>query len=304
QYSWGCFDEASHACQCTVSERACDTAAGKFWAHECWSCCHGSAWGCFVPGNGPESGCHCNLYEGACALDFPDATWSHQCFECEEDSVQKDAEAAMDDGGVGVAVAVSVSVTVVVIAACIGIYCLWAKMRKPKPVNEPYNSPQFNQSDVVVGLAVSGSAPSPAWEVLEGYHAKGVLKAIGVSNFNKSALDWAVEFSAQMGKLAWLAWVWESLMKTAKVKPAVNQIELNVLEYDAEALAYAESLNITVEAYSPVGRSGHSGDISGNKVIQGVAANHNISTYQVALKWIVQHGRLLTFQSSSSAHQA
>jgi len=76
--------------------------------------------------------------------------------------VQKDAEAAMDDGGVGVAVAVSVSVTVVVIAACIGIYCLWAKMRKPKPVNEPYNSPQFNQSDVVVGLAVSGSAPSPA----------------------------------------------------------------------------------------------------------------------------------------------
>ncbi|OLQ13994.1 hypothetical protein AK812_SmicGene1942 [Symbiodinium microadriaticum] len=501
QYSWGCFDEASHACQCTVSERACDTAAGKFWTHECWSCCHGSAWGCFVPGNGPESGCHCNLYEGACALDFPDATWSHQCFECEEDSVQKDAEAAMDDGGVGVAVAVSVSVTVVVIAACIGIYCLWAKMRKPKPVNEPYNSPQFNQSDVVVGLAVSGSAPSPAWEVLEGYHAKGVLKAIGVSNFNKSAL--------------------ESLMKTAKVKPAVNQIELNVLEYDAEgqnaerqswlkrqsftaapavgrmielyfftdrattkdavllpalchdaalnqrltnlsrarslfgscasvrnmvssadrlnlkrdvvqchkrmlppwpvlmaeepasnflpklrrqncpgqkspratqmvgtvrtsghfidptlppeeaaaqlftameisqdlafvtsplipapvvsctnstksedpfktfwdslddnmsaelvaakllntaqfikALAYAESLNITVEAYSPVGRSGHSGDISGNKVIQGVAANHNISTYQVALKWIVQHGRLLTFQSSSSAHQA
>lgn len=123
-----------------------------------------------------------------------------------------------------------------------------------------------------------------AWEVLEGYHAKGVLKAIGVSNFNKSAL--------------------ESLMKTAKAKPAVNQIELNVLEYDAEALAYAESLNITVEAYSPVGRSGHSGDISGNKVIQGVAANHNISTSQVALKWIVQHGRLLTFQSSSSAHQA
>jgi len=32
---------------------------------------------------------------------------------------------------------VSVSVTVVVVAACIGIYCLWAKMIKPKPVNEP-----------------------------------------------------------------------------------------------------------------------------------------------------------------------
>ncbi|CAE7215381.1 unnamed protein product [Symbiodinium pilosum] len=123
-----------------------------------------------------------------------------------------------------------------------------------------------------------------AWEVLESYHSKGVLKAIGVSNFDKKSM--------------------ESLMKTAKVKPAVNQIELNVLEYDAEALAYSESLNITVEAFSPVGRSGHSGDIRDNKVVKGVAASHNISTYQVALKWIIQHGRLLTFQSSSAEHQA
>ncbi|CAE7282386.1 unnamed protein product [Symbiodinium natans] len=123
-----------------------------------------------------------------------------------------------------------------------------------------------------------------AWEVLEGYHSKGVLRAIGVSNFDKPSL--------------------EVLMETAKVKPAVNQIELNVLEFDAEALAFSEALNITVEAYSPVGRSGHSGDIRGNKVIQGVAANHNISTYQVALKWIIQHGRFLTFQSSSAEHQA
>eukprot|EP00439_Symbiodinium_sp_Y106_P052085 s2119_g6.t4 len=170
QYSWGCFDEASHACECTVSERACDAAAGKTWTHECWSCCHGSAWGCFVPGNGPEfTPCSANspgspkklelqkpnssirsgsIWEGS----LKDATWSHQCFECEEDSVQKDVEAAMDDGGVGLAVAVSVSVTVVVIAACIGIYCLWAKMIKPKPVNEPYNSPQFNQSLDVGGI--------------------------------------------------------------------------------------------------------------------------------------------------------
>ncbi|CAE7558859.1 unnamed protein product, partial [Symbiodinium sp. CCMP2456] len=58
QYSWGCFDEASHACQCTVSEQTCEAAAGKTWTHECWSCCHGSSWGCFVPGTGPESGCH------------------------------------------------------------------------------------------------------------------------------------------------------------------------------------------------------------------------------------------------------
>lgn len=56
-----------------VSERACDVTVNKSWTHECWSCCHATAWGCYVPGHGPESGCHCDTYEGACLLDFPDA---------------------------------------------------------------------------------------------------------------------------------------------------------------------------------------------------------------------------------------
>ncbi|OLQ15464.1 hypothetical protein AK812_SmicGene314 [Symbiodinium microadriaticum] len=132
QYSWGCFDEASHACQCTVSERACDAAAGKTWTHEC------------------------NLYEGACALDFPDATWSHQCFECEEDAVQKD-EAASDDGGVGVAVAVS---RLFFSNGLLG--GIRFRHSRCGCCMHWYNSPQFNQSDVVVGLAVPGSAPSVA----------------------------------------------------------------------------------------------------------------------------------------------
>ncbi|CAE7341451.1 unnamed protein product [Symbiodinium natans] len=156
QYSWGCFDEASHACQCTVSERACDLAANKSWTHECWSCCHGSSWGCFVPGGGPESGCHCNIYEGACALDFPDATWSHQCFECEEDQERDNLEGPSSGNSDDAAViaAVAVSATALVAAAGVGVYCLISRMLKPKPVNEPYNSPQIDNSDVVVGRAV------------------------------------------------------------------------------------------------------------------------------------------------------
>jgi len=125
---------------------------------------------------------------------------------------------------------------------------------------------------------------SEAWSVLEDYHSKGTLRAIGVSNFKKSNL--------------------ESLLATAKVRPAVNQMELNVLEYDEEAMDTSKQMNITVEAYSPVGRSGHSGDIRDNKIIKSVAAAHNISTYQVALKWILQHGNIITFQSSSAEHQA
>eukprot|EP00438_Fugacium_kawagutii_P027466 Skav205575 [mRNA] locus=scaffold460:30926:34586:+ [translate_table: standard] len=124
---------------------------------------------------------------------------------------------------------------------------------------------------------------SRAWSILEEYHSKGTLRAIGVSNFKKSNLDGGKGF---------------------KGLQEVNQIELNVLEYDQEAMDTSKQLNITVEAYSPVGRSGHSGDIRDNKIIKSIAAAHNVSTYQVALKWILQHGNIITFQSSSAQHQA
>jgi diketogulonate reductase-like aldo/keto reductase len=122
-----------------------------------------------------------------------------------------------------------------------------------------------------------------AWKTLEDYYKKGKAKAIGVSNFKKHNL--------------------QPILEVASVVPHVNQIEHNVLENDAETVASAGANNITIEAFSPLGRSGQSGDISGNSVIKSVAANHKVSTYQVALKWIVQHGHVLTFQSSSQTHQ-
>ena len=91
-YSWGCFVEASHDCDCKVSERVCGETSGKQWTHECWSCCHTSSWGCYVPGDGAESGCHCDISnEGACKLAFPDATWSHQCHACSDTEAESNA---------------------------------------------------------------------------------------------------------------------------------------------------------------------------------------------------------------------
>jgi len=125
---------------------------------------------------------------------------------------------------------------------------------------------------------------SATWETLEGYHDRGVLKAIGVSNFKRSHL--------------------ESLKKTLRVSPHVNQIQLNVLAHDDDTIAATLELGTFVEAYSPLGRSGQSGDIPGNPTIQKIAAAHNVSTYQVAVKWVLQSGHILTFQSSSATHQA
>jgi len=121
------------------------------------------------------------------------------------------------------------------------------------------------------------------WETLEKYHSRGILRAIGVSNFEKQHL--------------------EPLLRTATVVPAVNQIQLNVLRHDDDTIEFSRAHNITIEAYSPLGRSNHSGDITGNPSMRAIAAAHNVTTYQVAMKWVLQHGHVVTFQSTSEAHQ-
>merc|ERR1711934_688919 len=68
-------------------------------------------------------------------------------------------------------------------------------------------------------------------------------------------------------------------------------------------IAATSEMGTLVEAYSPLGRSGQSGDIPGNPTIQKIAAAHGVSTYQVAIKWILQSGHVLTFQSSNPDHQ-
>lgn len=122
-----------------------------------------------------------------------------------------------------------------------------------------------------------------AWAILEDYYRRGVLKAIGISNFRCDHI--------------------QKLMRIAKVVPAVNQIQHNILEHHDDIIACMTDNNIRLEAYSPMGRSGESGNISGNPVIKSIASHHNVSNYQVASKWILQHGHLLTFQSTSKEHQ-
>jgi 2,5-diketo-D-gluconate reductase A len=128
----------------------------------------------------------------------------------------------------------------------------------------------------------SGADCASTWEVLEQYHASGALRAIGVSNFNAGNLS--------------------NLLQTAKVVPAVNQVELNIFHHDDETLAFAGRAQIAIEAYSPLGQN--SSIITKDPAVTAIAANHEVSTYQVAGKWILQHGHLMTFQSGSAAHQA
>ncbi|KAL3667635.1 hypothetical protein V7S43_007189 [Phytophthora oleae] len=83
--------------------------------------------------------------------------------------------------------------------------------------------------------------PGPAatrdetWQALEKLQEEGLLKDIGVSNFGEAHLD--------------------KLLKTANVKPAVNQLELHPWLMRPSLTKYCKQLGIHLQAYSPLARA-------------------------------------------------
>ncbi|KAF4043323.1 Aldo/keto reductase family [Phytophthora infestans] len=73
------------------------------------------------------------------------------------------------------------------------------------------------------------------WRALKELHEQGVLKDIGVSNFGEAHL--------------------EKLLKTAKVKPAVNQVELHPWLMRPTLVKYCKEHDILLEAYSPLAKA-------------------------------------------------
>ncbi len=101
----------------------------------------------------------------------------------------------------------------------------------------------------------------------EAYQA-GKLRAIGVSNFRAKHLD--------------------ALLKTANVKPMVNQIFLNPSDLQPEVVDYNKAHDILSEAYSPLG----TGKIFKVESLKKIAERYNKSVAQVVLRWSLQHGFL------------
>merc|ERR1712070_119255 len=120
------------------------------------------------------------------------------------------------------------------------------------------------------------------WKKLEGYVNDGKIKAIGVSNFNAHQM--------------------EKILNVATVPIAVNQIKYNVFSHDEDIISFNDAHNITTMAYSPLNGWEHD-SIFTDETITGIAAAHNVSASQVALRWIVQRGHTLTFTSGNSEHQ-
>ena len=108
-------------------------------------------------------------------------------------------------------------------------------------------------------------ANADSWRAMEELKAEGKIKSIGVSNFWQEHL--------------------EALFQTAKVKPAVNQIEFHPGYWQPELTAFCKKHNIVAEAWSPLAR----GRVFDNETLKQIAQNHNQSVAKVCLRWVIQH---------------
>lgn len=104
-----------------------------------------------------------------------------------------------------------------------------------------------------------------SWQAMDEAQRAGKIRALGISNFRKHHID--------------------ELMKTAEIKPVVNQNYLNPSDLQPELVAYDDKLGMLNEAYSPLGTGG----LLCNDTVNEVAKNHGKSSAQVLIRWSLQH---------------
>ncbi|OAY29368.1 non-functional NADPH-dependent codeinone reductase 2 [Manihot esculenta] len=111
------------------------------------------------------------------------------------------------------------------------------------------------------------------WEGMEECLKLGLTKSIGVSNFSCKKL--------------------ETLLATAKIPPAVNQVEMNPLWQQKKLRDFCEQKGIHISAYSPLGATGTlwgTNLVLDCKVLKEIAEAKGKTTAQVCLTWAYEQG--------------
>ncbi|OWM89360.1 D-galacturonate reductase-like [Punica granatum] len=118
------------------------------------------------------------------------------------------------------------------------------------------------------------------WEGMEECQNLGLAKAIGVSNFSTKKLD--------------------TLLSSARIPPAVNQVEMNPMWQQKQLREYCNAKGIHITAYSPLGAPTTKwGDnrIVGSDVIEEIARARGKTPAQVSLRWVYEQGVSLVTKS-------
>lgn len=103
------------------------------------------------------------------------------------------------------------------------------------------------------------------WEQMIRAQTDGLVKSIGVSNFDEELLDLVID-------------------KTA-VTPAINQIPWSPSQFDAEKLADHARRGIVVQGYSPF----KGADLEA-PALNEIAAAHDATPHQIIIRWHLDRG--------------
>ncbi|NLV58772.1 MAG: aldo/keto reductase [Clostridiales bacterium] len=115
-----------------------------------------------------------------------------------------------------------------------------------------------------------------AWNHMEELHKAGKIRAIGVSNFHSHHLD--------------------SLEKTARIQPAVNQIESHPYFNNQELIDECHRRGIAVQVWSPLGGTG--GTLLKDPLLQELAQKYGRTPAQIVLRWDIQRNVIVLPKST------
>ncbi|XP_006907000.1 1,5-anhydro-D-fructose reductase [Pteropus alecto] len=108
------------------------------------------------------------------------------------------------------------------------------------------------------------------WEAMEDLVDAGLVKAIGVSNFNHEQLDRLLS------------------KPNLRFKPLTNQIECHPYLAQKNLISFCQSRGVSVTAYRPLGGSSEGVDLMDDPVIQSIARKHQKSPAQILVRFQVQ----------------
>lgn len=108
--------------------------------------------------------------------------------------------------------------------------------------------------------------PKSVWQAMEEIYAGQRARAIGISNYDTGDI--------------------EKLLEYASVVPAVNQIKFSPFDFEKETLEFCRAKGIVVEAYSPLTRGAHFGDV----IVTTLTKKYDKTPAQILLRWCLQHG--------------
>jgi len=105
------------------------------------------------------------------------------------------------------------------------------------------------------------------WRGMEDAFKSGLVKSIGVSNFNHLQL--------------------QRVLDAAEIKPTVNQFEVNPYFTQNKLIEFCHNNSVAVTAYAPLGH-GNQDLLFNDEVIKQIAITHDKTNAQVILRWHLQ----------------